>query len=386
MQNLASPPDSDWLAILSRMPADLDLNQLARDTMAIRRLRGITDAADLLRLGLAHGPGGKTLKQTAAWAYMSGIAELSAPSLSDRLHQSVSFFAALTSRLLATRRSAHPTVWRGRCLHLCAASSLSQPGSKGTDWRIHATYDLGAGGFSHLELTDGRGAEALSRAVCDEGGVMIADRGYAKAGEMAAFRTGSGGRLRDFIIRAGWNMLRLESEDGTPFDLIAALRQMEQDQERDQERDPGPDPLDEPRDWTVQALYGRGKKIKRLPIRLVILPPPPEKAEIARKKLRRSGSKRQHKIDPRSELAAGFIMLATSLPPEIPASEIGAVYRLRWQIELAFKRLKSLIRVDRLPAHTKAGSLSWLYPHLILALLTDDICQEILESPPSGPC
>ncbi len=60
--------DSGWLDILSRLPGDLDLNQLARDTKAIQRLRGITDAADLLRLALARGPGGRTLKQTAAWA------------------------------------------------------------------------------------------------------------------------------------------------------------------------------------------------------------------------------------------------------------------------------------------------------------------------------
>jgi hypothetical protein len=378
MQNLASAPDSAWLDILSRLPSDLNLNQLARDTGAIQRFRGITDAADLLRLGLTRGPGGKTLKQTAAWASMSGVAELSAPSLSDRLHRSVAFFAALTGRLLAADRPVKPSLWRGRCLHLCDGSTLSQRGSKGTDWRIHATYDLGSGRFSQLELTDGTGAEALRRAVCGDGGVMIADRGYAKAGEMATFRTGSGGQPRDFIVRTGWNMLRLEKPDGEPFDLTGVLRQMEQD--------PRADPLNEPREWTVQALYGRGKTIKRLPIRLVILPIPPEKAEIARKKVRRSASKRQHKVDPCSTLAAGFMMLATSLPADIPATEICAVYRLRWQIELAFKRLKSLIRIDRIPTQTEAGGLSWLYPHLILALLTDDICQEILESFPSGLC
>jgi IS4 transposase len=118
----------------------------------------------------------------------------------------------------------------------------------------------------------------------------------------------------------------------------------------------------------------------------MILPLPPEQAELARKKIRRSANKRQYKTDVHSDLAAGFMMLATSLPPDIPANEICAVYRLRWQIELAFKQLKSLIRIDRLPTRTEAGSLSWLYPHLILALLTDDICQEILESSPSGPC
>lgn len=162
MQTLASRPDFYWLDILSRLPADLDLNRLARDTLAIQRLRGITDAADLLRLGLVRGPGGKTLVQTAAWASMNGIAELSAPSLSDRLHQSVGFFSALTSQLLAAGRCTTPTIWHGRCLHLCDGSSLSQRGSTGTDWRIHATYDLGSGKFSHLEVTDGQGAEALS--------------------------------------------------------------------------------------------------------------------------------------------------------------------------------------------------------------------------------
>lgn len=114
MQNLASLPDSDWLDILSRLPPDLDLNQLARDTLAIQRLRGISDAADMLRLGLARGPGGKTLKQTAAWASMSGIAELSTPSLSDRLHQSVSFFAALASRLLTAAPAGTCFAWRAR--------------------------------------------------------------------------------------------------------------------------------------------------------------------------------------------------------------------------------------------------------------------------------
>jgi hypothetical protein len=62
----------------------------------------------LLRLGLTRGPGGKTLKQTVAWAAMSGVAEISAPALSDRLHQSVSFFAELTSRLLAAEWPATP--------------------------------------------------------------------------------------------------------------------------------------------------------------------------------------------------------------------------------------------------------------------------------------
>ena len=98
--------------------------------------------------------------------------------------------------------------------------------------------------------------------------------------------------------------------------------------------------------------------------------------------MRRSGGKHPRQVDPHSELAAGFLMLATSSPADIPAREICIVYRLRRQIELA---LKSLLNIDRLPTHTEAASLSWLYPHLIRALLTDDICQEILAAS-SGSC
>ena len=80
------------------------------------------------------------------------------------------------------------------------------------------------------------------------------------------------------------------------------------------------------------------------------------------------------------------LVLATSLPAAgYPAEEVLAAYRLRWQIELAFKRLKSLIHIDKLPARTDLGARSWLYPHLILALLCDDLSQYFLESFPWGP-
>jgi hypothetical protein len=77
-------------------------------------------------------------------------------------------------------------------------------------------------------------------------------------------------------------------------------------------------------------------------------------------------------------------MLLTSLPPTVPASEVLAAYRLRWQVELAFKRLKSLLGLDRLPAKGEALARSWLLAHLILALLIEDAAQDLLAVPPSA--
>jgi IS4 transposase len=99
--------------------------------------------------------------------------------------------------------------------------------------------------------------------------------------------------------------------------------------------------------------------------------------------LRREASRKQKTLDPRSLVAAEFIILGTSLPAEgYTAGEVLAVYRLRWQIELAFKRLKSLLGMDQIPTRTERASRSWLAAHLIMALLCDDMRQEFLESSP----
>ena len=61
---------------------------------------------------------------------------------------------------------------------------------------------------------------------------------------------------------------------------------------------------------------------------------------------------------------------------------MAAMYRLRWRIELAFKRLKSLLHIDRLPAKDKNLARAWIFAHLIAALLIEDLSPEFRDSPP----
>ena len=92
---------------------------------------------------------------------MPQIAELSNPGVHYRLKQAVAFLAALVARLLAVKAPGAHLRSLGRTLRLADGTCVSKPGSKGTDWRVHGVFDLGSGGFSHLELTDKHGAEAL---------------------------------------------------------------------------------------------------------------------------------------------------------------------------------------------------------------------------------
>jgi len=223
MQNVASVLTDQFSDLLERLPAGLDLDRLALETKAIQRKRELVDGASLLRIALARGPGGLSLRQTAAWASMLGIADLSNPGVKYRLNQATEFLAALVEHLLAAKVPGAELRWPGRVLRLADGTCVSKPGSSGTDWRIHGVFDLGRGGFAHLELTDGHGAEALGRGAPQPGEIRIGDRNYARAAVLRRFRADSGDTA-DFITRLGWNALRLTNPAGKPFDLIGYLQ------------------------------------------------------------------------------------------------------------------------------------------------------------------
>jgi hypothetical protein len=163
MQDAASVLTDQFAGLLERLPAGLDLDRLALETKAIQPKREVVDGVALLRIALARGPGGLSLRQTAAWASMLGIAELSNPGVKYWLDQASDFLAVLVERLLAAKVPGAELRWPGRTWRLADGPCVSEPGSTGTDWRVHGVFDLGGGGFSHLELTDKQGAEALER-------------------------------------------------------------------------------------------------------------------------------------------------------------------------------------------------------------------------------
>jgi hypothetical protein len=366
MGDAASVLTDQFSELLARLPAGLDLDGLALETGAIRRKREVCSGMALLRIALARGPGGLSLRQTAAWASMLGIAELSNPAVKYRLDQATEFLAVLVERLLAAKVPGADLRWPGRTLRLADGTCVSQPGSTGTDWRVHGVFDLGRGGFSHLEVSDKHGGEALERGAPHPSEIRIGDRNYARASVLRRFRAQSGGTA-DFIVRVGWNALQLTTPAGKPFDLIGHLQRLLPDAG--------------PHEVKLCATVGRGEPA--LALRLIVQRKTPEATEATRSALRRRAAKKGKVLDPRSLIAAEFMILATSLPKRgYSAEAILAAYRLRWQIELAFKRLKSLLHIDKLPTWTDRGSRSWLYAHLILALLCDDLSQEFLESSP----
>jgi hypothetical protein len=323
----------------------------------------VPSAEALLRLGLCYGLGKLSLRNTAAWADATAVATVSDVAVLKRLRGAAAWFGQIVQAQLAAAPSA-PAMrrWAGRRLRLADGTTVSHPGSGAADWRLHVAYDLASERFDFIHLTDRSVGESLDRLAWQPGDIALGDRGFAKAGGLRAVVACGA----DVLVRIGWNALTLHQPDGPPFDLFAALRAL---------------PDDAVADLPVVAP-GR-KPAQDLPLRLIAKRKTAAEAERSRAKLRRRASKKGHRLDPRSVEAAGYIFVVTSLPHSAyPAAQVLDVYRLRWQIEIAFKRLKGLVRIDELPAKDPDLARAWLYCNLIAALLIDQMTRQVRDSFP----
>jgi hypothetical protein len=168
-----------------------------------------------------------SLRDAAGWAGILGLGSLTNPAVKYRLDNAVEFLEAITNHRLMTRSASQDLYWPGRTIRVADGTCISKPGSKGADWRVHGVCDLSTGGFTNLELTDGKGAETLTRRA-GRGEVRIADRGYSRAKAWHRFRQDSG--KADLIVRMMWNGFHLTRQDGSAFDLIEHLATLPNDQ------------------------------------------------------------------------------------------------------------------------------------------------------------
>lgn len=355
--------EQDWASVVARVESAIDLEASVRASGALSRKRQIQSGSDLLRLALAYGPGGQSLRETAAWAEYQEIASLSDVALLYRFQGAADWLGEIAGALLAQRSSAAAMERLGLRLRIIDGSQISPPGKK-ERLRLHAVYDVAEERFSQLQLTSRREAEALERMEMGPGELVMGDRVYARPGGLHHVAAAGA----DFLVRLGQRSLSLTFVDGSAFDLAAVLDESDRTGSHD---------------ITVRVLDGSDLKREPLVARVVVLKKPPEAAATARKQAQRESQRGGHVSNPMSLRAAEHLMLITSLAPDqATCDQLAALYRLRWRIELAFKRLKSLLHLDRLPAKDQKLTKAWIFAHLIAALLIEDLSPVLRDSPP----
>jgi Transposase DDE domain len=354
--------NEDWAGVVVRLGGAEALNVSARETKAFVRPRGIRNAVDLLRLILAYCLGERGLRLTAAWATSVGLVDISNVALLYRLRHCGDWLTLLIGQALA---SGAPQASHGRLIRIVDATTVPKAGTGGRNknavWRVHSAFDLPQERFGHFELTDQRAGETLDRIPLIAGEIRLADRAYLQPERMAHLLAGGA----DFIIRSGWKSARWLDANGDLLDLTAELRKA-----------------------TTRGLIDKPIWIKRksgalpLAVRLVAVKKPAHAAATARRKARRTAQKGGHQLSRQTLEAADWVILVTSLKPkDFSTSDVLALYRLRWRIELGFKRLKSLIGLKGPPGTDERSARPHILAHLLIILLLEPLLDELEDSP-----
>ena len=350
--------EADWPYVLDLMPADF--NESAVSMLALRRRRQVDSASSLLRLALLYGLCDLSLRQTAAQASLIGLGQMSDVAVLKRLSNASDWLGHLVLQFLQERGLTRDVPALN--VRIVDATVICQPGSKGTDWRLHMGLDLARLQISSMEVTGPETGESLLRHSAAPGSVLLADRGYAhREGVASIMEQGA-----DVVVRLNWHNFPLETSAGAPLDLVACAEALG---------------AGEIGDWDVQFRASTGVYRGRL----LVLRKTEAAAEKASKEIRHEATRKGRQPDRRSLRAAHFICLLATLPREqLPAAQGLELYRLRWQIEIAFKRLKSLIHLDNLRAKSPALARAYLYAKILGALIVEELTHSSLAFFPWG--
>jgi Transposase DDE domain len=356
-----------WNSLLAMLPRDFDLEKTLRDSGALVRKRAIRNAETLLRLILAYSLCGLSLRATAAWAEAQGLATVSDVALLRRLQNAAPWIGQLLLAKLAERitglEAPTPLAYR---LRIVDATTATIPGSQGTDYRIHLGFDLGSLGIDWIEVTGAKGGESYTRLQMRPGDLILADRGYCHRAGLAAVRQAGA----DFLVRINWQNLPLQDAQQQKLDLVLLLEQVQ-----------GSKAVE----FEVATMADKSRGIPAMPARLIVARKPEEAAEVERRRILREASRKGRKADPRTLKAAAFFFVLTSVPEqELTAEKALELYRLRWQIEMAFKRMKGLLHLGDLPMKDPQLAQAYLGAKLLAALMLEDLTKDFLAFSPSG--
>jgi hypothetical protein len=349
----------DWDIVESLLPERW--MDMARESGAFRRARGFADARALLQVMLIHLADGCALRETAVRAALAGIAEVSDVALLKRLRSCGPWFEWLAQRLreapeLRDLVTDAPSVPSGRRLRVVDGSIVSEPGQTGSQWRLHYAIGLPELQCQEVHLGPSDDGETLKRFEVCAGDIFMADRGYAHPAGIAHV-TQRGG---DVIVRLNLVTLPLyEPHEAKPWDILAHVRTLQ---------------VGQVGQWPVslRPKAERGARGQAQPVilgRLCAVRKSAQAAAKARERASRESQRGGCVVRPETLEAAEYVFVFTTLGPDGSAEQVMETYRLRWQIELEFKRLKSLIQLGHLKKHDAQAARSWLQGKLLVALL-----------------
>ena len=349
--------NEDWQTLRSFFPRDWQ--EIAVDTGALRGLRKNKSPEALLRTLLIHLGCGYSLRETALRARQADLADLSDVALMKRLRESREWLRLMSVALFQSRGVAL-SCEGGLQVRVFDATTVKEPGKTGSLWRIHYSVCLPslACDFFRLTETEGTGTGESFKQFH-----VLGDRGCSTA-EGIEHVARSGGRV---IVRVNTSSLPLCQPGGGAFDLLGEVTTLRQ--------------TGAIKAWEV-GVCGKSAPIEG---RLCVIRKSQEAIKISQEHIRKKASRKGRDVKPETFEYAKYVILFTTFPNGIfRAEQILQWYRTRWQVELVFKRFKSLAQMGHLPKRDEDSSKAWLYGKLFVALLIEKMVDHAVSISPWG--
>ena len=340
--------DQDWQYLLTFLPSGWQ--QEAKSLGALRRCRKFVNAESLLRTLMIHLADGCSLRETAVRAKHGNIVSISDVALLKRLRSSGEWFRWMAEQVMVKWIEKQPAAIFGQNLNIriIDGSTIQEPGSTGSTWRLHYSICLPSLHCDEVHITTPKVGESFKRFSIEPGDLLLGDRGYAHRPGISHVVNGGG----QVLVRVNLSSVPFLNENGSSFKLMVHLRTLAG-------RKIG--------DWPAWIEYENHK----IAGRICAIKKSKVAAEAARLKALRENSRKGAKVRPETIESAAYIFVFTTLPRSVKPSTVLEMYRGRRQVELVFKRLKSIVGLGHLKKKDLEAAQAWIHGKLLVAFLIE---------------
>ena len=333
--------------------------QACYETKAIERKRTVQTPEELLVMCLYYIYG-SSLMETSQLAKMNGTGKMSDVAFMKRFTKSNGWFQWITKNIKPGDMCHYqkPGILQEYNVTATDASDVYTKGAVKQAWHLHYALDLFSLNCQQYKITDEKTGETLKNFEIRKNDLILADRAYATITGMEYCLENGG----DFILRIRNKAFNLYDPKGEQVLLTDWLETLDGSA-------------------CGKLFYYRDSHKNYKPVRICALPKTEEEIKKEEKRLKRKESKKQIKISDDTKFSHRYMFVATSLPETFTAEDILSIYRLRWQVEMVFKRYKSILGAGSVPVKTKEATEAWINGKMMLALLIEKFIGSVDFSP-----
>ncbi len=332
------------------------------ETKAMSRKRGLQSEKDLLKLCMFYAYD-HTLIEAQCYAQAAGIGTISDVGFMKRFERCNEWFKWINQNMLPNEviNYEKPELLKDYQVLAVDASDIMGKGAAKQKWHLHYMVDIFSMSCEMYELTPETTGETLLNFELREKDLVLGDRIYATIKGIEYCKQ----QGADFILRIRNKAFKLYDGNGNEIQYIDLLKNV------------GKKGMD-------FNVYYKNSENELKPIRICAVKKSEEAIKHSKKREKRNESRKKQKCSEETKLSHNYFFVVTSLDDRFTAEQILNLYRLRWQVEMVFKRYKSILNLGNIPTRKEGSTEAWLNCKMLIVLLIEKLMGSISFSPCEG--